>query len=105
MIRHDVAHLSGSPVDFHISSATKPEVKHKVQGAFTAGRLSLTEQSYPVAALQKRYDHLRGLPIQSFDKVYPLLLIGADNTGLIAAKEQVRLGLRGGPAAVNTEMG
>ncbi|TWW67283.1 hypothetical protein D4764_02G0003240 [Takifugu flavidus] len=104
-IRHDVAHLSGSSVDFHISSATKPEVKHKVQGAFTAGRLSLTEQSYPVAALQKRYDHLRGLPIQSFDKVYPLLLIGADNTGLIAVKEQVRLGLRGGPAAVNTELG
>ncbi|XP_056890677.1 uncharacterized protein LOC130526787 [Takifugu flavidus] len=92
MIRHDVAHLSGSPVDFHISSATKPEVKHKVQGAFTAGRLSLTEQSYPVAALQKRYDHLRGLPIQSFDKVYPLLLIGADNTGLIAAKEQALQG-------------
>lgn len=45
------------------------------------------------------------LPIQSFDKVYPLLLIGADNTGLIAAKEQVCLGLREGPAAVNTELG
>lgn len=53
---------------------------HFVQSAFTASRLSLTAQSYPVLALQKCYGHLQGLPFQSFDKVYPLLLIGADNT-------------------------
>lgn len=55
--------------------------------------------------LQKRYSYLWRLPIHPFDKIYPQLLIGADNTFLITAKEPVRLGLRGGPAALKTELG
>lgn len=74
-------------------------------GAFSANQLALAEQSYPVTDLQRRYRHLRGIPIQPFNNVQPLVLIGADNTHLIVGKEPVRLSSSGGPAAVRTELG
>lgn len=73
----------------------------------TAGHLALADQVYPVAALQKKkrhYHHLRGIPIQPFEKAHPLLPIIADYTYLIAAKEAVWLGPNGGPAAIHTEL-
>lgn len=57
-IRQDMACLTGQSVDFHVASPTQPPSKHLIRGAFTVGRLALTEQSYPVTALQKRYRHL-----------------------------------------------
>lgn len=104
-VRHDVAHLTGSSVNFYVSSLAKPNKQHLIRSAFTASRLALADQAYPVPALQKRYRHLRGIPIQPFDKAHPLLLIGADNTHLIAAKAPVRQGINGGPAAIHTELG
>lgn len=104
-IRQDVAHLTGASVDFHVASLTQPSEQHLVKGAFTVGRLALSKQSYPVTALQKRYHHLRGLQLQNFSKVQPLLLIGADCTHLITAKEPIRFGTRGGPTAVHTALG
>lgn len=104
-IRQDVAHIQGSSVSFHIASPAQPGKRHVIIGAFSANRLSLAEQSYPVPALLKRYRHLRGIPIQPFSNAQPLFLIGADNTHLIAAKEPVRLGPSGGPVAVHTELG
>ena len=104
-IRQDVARLTGASVNFHVASLARPSEQHLVKGAFTAGRLALSEQSYPVTALQKRYRHLRGLQLHNFSKVRPLLLIGADCTHLITAKEPVRFGPRGGPAAVHTALG
>ncbi|KAF0040518.1 hypothetical protein F2P81_006416 [Scophthalmus maximus] len=55
--------------------------------------------------LQKCYCHLRGVPIQPFTNVQSLLLIRANNTHLIVAREPVRLSPKGGSAAVNTELG
>ncbi|KAK0137358.1 hypothetical protein N1851_026443 [Merluccius polli] len=104
-IRHDVAHLTGTSVDFHVSSLAHPGERHLIRGAFTASHLALAEQSYPVNALQKCYRHLRGIPLQPFDKAHPLLFISADHTCLIAAKEPVRFGPSGGPAAVHTQLG
>lgn len=104
-IRHDIAHLTGSSVDFQVSPITRPDERHTIKGAFTATRLSLAEQSYPVEALQKRYRHLRGIPLIPFKRVNPLILIGSDYTSLITATEPVRLGPAGGPAAVHTPLG
>ncbi|XP_049330100.1 uncharacterized protein LOC111189521 [Astyanax mexicanus] len=104
-VRHDVAHLTGSSVNFSVSSLAKPNKQHLIRSAFTASRLALADQAYPVTALQKRYRHLRGIPIQPFDKAHPLLLIGADHTHLIAAKAPVTQGINGGPAAIHTELG
>lgn len=67
--------------------------------------MSLAEHSYPVAALQQKYSHLRGLPLQPIHKANPLLLIGADHPHLITPIEPVRLGPPGGPAAIKTHLG
>nr|XP_061828893.1 uncharacterized protein LOC133614723 [Nerophis lumbriciformis] len=104
-VRQDVVHLTGASVDFHVASPASPSQQHLVERAYTAGRLTLTEQSYPIAALQRRYRHLRGLQLQSFNKVQPLLLLGADYTHLITATEPVRFGPKGGPVAIHTALG
>ncbi len=75
-----------------------------IAAAFTAKRLGLANHSYSLSVL-KKYKHLKDLPLQAFEKVYPLLLIGADNTHLITPLEPVRLGPPGGPAAVKTKLG
>lgn len=59
-VRLDTTYLSGSRVTFEISPRGNPEKRYKVLGAFTASGL---EQSYPVRTLQKKYAHLRGVPI------------------------------------------
>ncbi|XP_042069251.1 uncharacterized protein LOC121812105 [Haplochromis burtoni] len=84
-IRQDVQTLYGSCVSFEISPGA--------------------EHSYPVESLQRKYRHLRGLPLQSFKKVKPLLLIGSDHPQLITPTEAVRLGPPGGPAAMRTRLG
>ena len=91
-ICHDVAHLTSSSVDFHMSSLAQPGERHLIRGAFTASRLALAEHSYPVTALQKCYRNLRGIPLPNY-------------TRLIASKEHARLGPSGGPAAVHTQLG
>lgn len=104
-IRQDVQTLSGSSVSFRISPAAKPKTSFLITGAFTAYRLGLTDHSYPMDKLKKRYRHLVGLPIQSFQNAKPLVLIGTDQPHLITPIEPVRLGPPGGPAAVRTRLG
>ncbi|CAI5660547.1 uncharacterized protein LOC106097744 [Oreochromis niloticus] len=104
-IRQDVQTLHGSCVSFEISPGGKPKQQYKVHNAFTATRIDLAEHSYPVESLQRKYRHLRGLPLQSFKKVKPLLLIGSDHPQLITPTEAVRLGPPGGPAAMRTRLG
>lgn len=78
---------------------------YQIFGAFTASGLDIVEQSYPVQILQKWYAHLRGLPLQSFHNVRPLVLIGSDHVHLITADKPVCQGTKGGPAAVYTALG
>ncbi|XP_023806794.1 uncharacterized protein LOC111946770 [Oryzias latipes] len=65
----------------------------------------LVEQSYPVDKLKQRYSYLHDVPVNSFSKVQPHILIGSDNPFLITPTEQVRYGPKGSPAAVKTRPG
>ncbi|XP_067306994.1 uncharacterized protein [Pseudorasbora parva] len=103
-IRQDVQTISGTSVTFHISSATEPQKTFKINAAFTAKRLGLADYTYPMSLLEK-YKHLKDLPLQAFEKVSPLLLIGADNTHLITPIAHVRIGPPGGPAVIKTRLG
>ncbi|KAL0171399.1 hypothetical protein M9458_031710, partial [Cirrhinus mrigala] len=103
-IRQEVQTVSGASVSFHISPADQPKKMFKIGAAFTAKRLGLANHSYPLSIL-KKYPHLKDLPLQAFERVCPLLLIGADNTHLITPIEPVRLGPPGGPAAIKTKLG
>ncbi len=85
-VRPDTTHLNGTKVTFEISPRCNPEKRYQVLGAFTASGLDLVEQSYPVQSLRRRYAHLRGVPLQPFHKVRPLVLIGSDQVHLITAK-------------------
>ncbi|XP_034074530.1 uncharacterized protein LOC117547806 [Gymnodraco acuticeps] len=55
--------------------------------------------------LRERYKHLIGLPIRTLTNVKPLLLIGSDHPHLVTPIERVRLGPKGGPAAIHTRLG
>lgn len=76
-----------------------------MQGAFTAISLDLVEQTYMVQMLQRRYSHLRGISLQPFRKVRPLVLLGSDHAHLITATEPSRRGSNGGPIAIHTALG
>ncbi|KAJ7997480.1 hypothetical protein DPEC_G00229450 [Dallia pectoralis] len=104
-IRQDVQTLQGASVSFLISPASGSSGTFAINGAFTGERLGLADHSYPVDSLQRKYKHLNGLPLQSFEGARPLVLIGADQPHLITPIEPVRLGPPGGPAAVRTRLG
>ncbi|XP_067280639.1 uncharacterized protein [Pseudorasbora parva] len=103
-IRQDVQTVSGAVVSFQISPVTQPQKIFRISAAFTAERLGLADHSYPLSVLEK-YQHLKNLPLQSFEGVRPLLLIGSDNTNLITPISPVRLSPSGGPAAIQTRLG
>ncbi len=104
-IHQEVSRLQGSKVSFSISPEAQPHKTYHIKQAFTTNHLGLAQQSYPMEALVSKYKHLKGLPIQSFDKIHPLLLIGADQPHLITPIEPVNLGPPGGPAAIKTRLG
>ncbi|KAI2668771.1 hypothetical protein H4Q32_005566 [Labeo rohita] len=83
-IRQDITKLHSATVSFQISTPSQPGRSYNITGAFTAEQLSLTEHTYPVAELQRRYRHLRGLPLQPVHKACPLLLGMHDIIGLIS---------------------
>lgn len=98
-VRQDVKIINGTSISFTISPACQPHKVFKIHSAFTADHLGLAEHTCPAATLQRKYRHLRGLPIPSFDSVQPLLLIGSDYPHLVIPIEPVCLGPPGGPAA------
>ena len=104
-VRQDVRVVHGTAVSFTVSPADQPQKSFKIKGAFTAEPLSLAEHTYSVEALQRKYKHLRGLPLPALNRVRPLLLIGSDYPHLITPMAPVRLGRPGGPAAVRTRLG
>ncbi|KAK7915538.1 hypothetical protein WMY93_011299 [Mugilogobius chulae] len=104
-VRQDIKVMHGASVSFSISPADQPQKTFTIKGAFTAEPLSLAEHSYSVETLQRKYRHLRGLPLPTMNRVRPLLLIGSDYPHLITPVAPVRLGRHGGPAAVRTTLG
>lgn len=104
-MRDDIRVIHGLSISFKVAPTHKPQTSYKIEHAFTADCLNLSRQSYPVDQLQRKYKHLRGLPILPFKDAQPLLLIGSDQPHLITPIESVRLGSPGGPAAVHTHLG
>lgn len=104
-VHQDVVQLHGASVAFYVSSVPKPEEKYHIRQAFTADNLGLLEHSFPVGTLQRRYKHLRHLPLPPVDHAQPMLLIGSDMPPLLTPIEPVRLGSSGGPIAVHTKLG
>ncbi len=94
-VRDDVQVIRGCSIVFQISPIYRPQISYQISHAFTADCLNLSRQSYPVEQLQRKYRHLRGLPIRTLTEVQPLLLICSDQPHLITPTEPVRWG---GPA-------
>ncbi len=104
-VRDDVQVIHGCSIAFQISSVYRPQISYQISHAFTADRLNLSRQSYPVEQLRWKYRHLRGLPIRTLTEVQALLLIGSDQPHLITPTEPVRWGGPGAPVAVRTRLG
>ncbi|KAG1937623.1 hypothetical protein F2P79_018082 [Pimephales promelas] len=104
-IRQGTEKIVGATVIFSISSASQHQKKYEIKDAFTAKQLTLPEQTYPITTLQRRYQHLQGLPLQEFHKIRPLLLVGADHSHLLCSTECVRFGPPGSPVALHTCLG
>ena len=75
-VRQDIRVLHGTAVS--ISPVDHPNKSFRIYRAFTADQLGLAEHTYPMKALQRKYKHLRSLPLQMINQVQPLLLIGSD---------------------------
>lgn len=54
--------LEVSIVTLEVSPITKRTARYVIHNAFTASVLCLAEHNYPLAALQKAYQHLKSLP-------------------------------------------
>ncbi len=104
-IRQEVQTLKGATVSFNISSSTNPNRTFQIVEAFTSQRLDLADHTYPIASLNRKYSHLADLPLEPFEHVKPLVLIGADYPHLLTPIEPVRWGPPGGPAAIHTRLG
>lgn len=101
-VQQDLRTLHGSSVTFNIFSVDQPAKTFQIKKALAASDLGLAEHSYPVKSLQRRYKHLKKLPLKPFSNVHPLLLIGSDCPHLVKLITPVCLGPSGGPAAVKT---
>ncbi|KAK7918811.1 hypothetical protein WMY93_010095 [Mugilogobius chulae] len=86
-VQQEVKELKGSSVSLHVSPIFKPSKQFCIENAFTSTSLSLSEHTYPVAALQRRYEHLKGLPLSPIHRAQPLLLIGSDMPHLLTSTQ------------------
>lgn len=103
-VRQGTEILEGQKVSFSISSASSPEGKFLIKVAFTSSHLGLAEQTY-LQQISCRFRHLQGIPLQAFNRVQPVLLIGSDHPHLFCPIDRVCLGPGEGPAAVHTCLG
>ncbi|KAL3977711.1 MFS transporter (organic anion transporter) [Sarotherodon galilaeus] len=104
-VHQEVETIQGSSVSFKISPIAHPEKTYTINNAFATSHLALSDHTYPVSSLQRRYKHLQGIPLPFINKAAPLLLIGSDHTHLITPIAPVRHGPFGSPSAVKTRLG
>ncbi|XP_062541539.1 uncharacterized protein LOC134209558 [Armigeres subalbatus] len=84
-------------------SALGNRKKYCLKNARTVERLNLPSQTLCFEELQEKYQHLSGLPIRSYQKAVPRLLIGLRNLSL-AVPQRIKEGKQG-PIAVKTRVG
>lgn len=71
-VRQDTQVIHGAAVTFTVSPTANPNKVYKIGKAFTANVLNLAEHTHPVSALQRKFTHLAGLPLQQLNKVHPV---------------------------------
>ena len=89
---------------FHIAPISDPSNKIPMSNVFSSEMLRLSEHTVPARNLQKRWTHLKDLPLHDCNNVRPLLLIGSDRPDLIVPIES-HFGPEGAPVAVRTKLG
>ena len=94
----------GVVVSLDIAPTHDQDSRITISNVFSSSMLRLSEHSVPARDLQRRWPHLRGLPLPEFKKARPLLLIGSDHPDLIVPIES-HFGPEGAPVAVRTKLG
>ncbi|XP_062533722.1 uncharacterized protein LOC134202737 [Armigeres subalbatus] len=78
--------------------------KYSLEEVQTVKELSLPTQTLSYDQLSKQYGHLKGLPVASYTKAVPKLLIGVNNLELMVPLK-TREGIKREPVAVKTRLG
>ncbi|XP_058814579.1 uncharacterized protein LOC131678438 [Topomyia yanbarensis] len=85
-------------------SGANSNSKFDVSDAYTVDSLGLPEQTLRFVEMEKRFAHLRKLPVKSFSSACPGILIGLSNSHLLASLK-LREGRRHEPIATKTRIG
>ncbi|XP_058449178.1 uncharacterized protein LOC131429147 [Malaya genurostris] len=85
-------------------SSEENSYRYKIDDVKTVRSLALPQQTLRYDDLSLRYDHIRNLPIKSFENVTPGILIGVKHAHLTATTH-VREGQQGEPVAAKTRLG
>ncbi|XP_062707485.1 uncharacterized protein LOC134288006 [Aedes albopictus] len=78
--------------------------RYSLEEVQTVKELSLPTQSLPYDHLSEQFAHLKGLPVKSYSKATPKLLIGVNNLDLMVPLK-VREGYKREPIAAKTRLG
>ncbi|XP_062700056.1 uncharacterized protein LOC134284792, partial [Aedes albopictus] len=78
--------------------------RHKLLNARTVNNLGLPSQTFRMDEAERIHQHLKGIPVSSYENVVPRILIGIDNLRL-AVPLKVREGEGTAPVAVKTRLG
>lgn len=90
-------------VSLHVSG-TQSENQFPLSDVFTVKDLKLPAQSLSVTKMRRRYNYLKGLPVESYNDARPRLLIGMNNVRLGHALDS-REGKENEPIATKTRLG
>jgi hypothetical protein len=85
-------------------SGSDRKARFNLQDVFCVENLDLSEVSQDGEGLAKRYSHLRGLPLPSFDNVKPGLLIGLEHASLLGGAHVIE-GKFNEPLAAKSKLG
>ncbi|XP_062556863.1 uncharacterized protein LOC134221692 [Armigeres subalbatus] len=95
---------SATIVALDISGTRSETTAYRLTDVFTVKELKLPCQSLPFAEISKNYDHLKGLPVDSYSNVRPRILIGMNNAR-VAHPVESQEGEEHEPMAAKTRLG
>ncbi|XP_065095610.1 uncharacterized protein LOC135717448 [Ochlerotatus camptorhynchus] len=91
-------------VEVQISAIGNTSKPHRMSNVHTIQNLQLRPQTLVYSELLQRFQHLGGLPVESYSNICPRILIGLDHTSLGHAMKS-REGKPYEPIAVKTRLG
>ncbi|XP_055714778.1 uncharacterized protein LOC129808899, partial [Phlebotomus papatasi] len=92
-------------VDFNIKGISERDRKWLIKDAYVVTHLDLRPAELDVVKLKKQYPYLKSIPIPSFKKEKPLLIIGEDNVKLTVPGEVIEGRRNRQPLACRTQLG